>query len=344
MGIKVATIIDCFADSKIVENNLLACIKKFKVGGHEVFVVSNTPLDKSIIEETDFFFYDKRNQLFKEKYTGIQGVDFWHRIGDFTVHNIKTGFQKHGLSVLINLFNSLEFCKRLGYTHFQRIETDDLFGSASMAKISRIPYEVDGQGKKGLFYFNYDNNPKDISFHYFYCEIDYFLNSIINIRSESDYQRFLLDLQGNLDFRIVENFIFENLETCGGSSQILKKNGKIEMESDFPDTIWNTVTSQSNLDSKYRGCVSEIYESRRGGKTSGYVLYSHSYVDRDIKRTVLLHRTDGSIAEYRHDVPYKGAWAYVYVEPIYDFIEVFEGEEYLYSQSIKDVSNYIEFN
>ncbi len=344
MNRKVATIIDCFADSKIVENNLISCVKKFKNKGHDVFVISNTPLEKEIIAETDFFFYDKRNQLFKENYSDVHPVDFWHRIGDFTVHNIKPGLQKHGLSVLINLFNALHFCKRLGYTHFQRIESDSIFGPLSMERIARVPYEVESEKKKGLFYFNYDNFPKDVSFHYFYCEIDHFLDIVMDIRSEENYKRFLMDFTGKLDFRIVENFIFEHFEADKEYSKIIIKSGKSQMDSDFPDTIWNTVTSQSNMDSKYRGCVSEIYEARSGGSKNGFVLYSHNYCDRDIKRKILLHKFDGTIQEYYQDLPHKGSWAYVYCDPEFDYIEVFEGEEYLYSQSHKEILNYIEFN
>ena len=109
---------------------------------------------------------------------------------------MKSGLQKHGLSVMINLFNALDIAKSLGYTHFQRFETDDLYGEESMKWVSRIPETVLSENKKGLFYLNDYNIPADASFHYFFCEIDYFLEIMPKISCEEDYEKYLVDIQG----------------------------------------------------------------------------------------------------------------------------------------------------
>jgi glycosyltransferase involved in cell wall biosynthesis len=251
---KTISIIDCFVHDSKVESNLIECINRLKLNGHDVFLISNTSIRKDILEAVDYHFYDSRNQLFKKDYPGVNDVDFWSNQGHFTVHNLKSGLQKHGLSVLINLFNALDIAKNIGYTHFQRFETDDLYGSESMKWISNVPELVITQGKNGLFYLNESNHPKDASFHYFFCEIEHFLNVMPRISKEEDYEDYLISNQGSREFKIVEAYIYDNLD----KNSVLVREGNNQMKKDFSDTIWNTVVSASNLPTKYNGCLSGI--------------------------------------------------------------------------------------
>lgn len=344
---KVISIVDCFVHDSIVQRNLHSCLERLKRREHDVFLISNTRVDTDTLNLSDYYFYDKRNQLFKGEYTNVPGVRFWVSKGQFTVYTVKSGVQRHGLSVLINLFNALHYCKRLGYTHFQRFETDDLFGEESMDWISKVPDYVETLGKRGLFYFNPFNNPRDVSFHYFYCEIDYFLKVIPDIQSEEDYQKFLIDISGGLDFRIVENFLCESILLEDLSQEIILKEGE-DIKEDFKDTIWNTVTSSSNMKECYRGCVSEIYYEYRGEYSNenktGVLLHSENYSDRKVDRIIILHLDNGDELAFNHKLEGRGCWSNIKVPENFSFIEVFEDEELLYTQSKDDVRNYIVFH
>lgn len=341
---KVISIIDCFVHDRNVEQNLLKSVKTFKSQGCDVLLVSNTKISQEILEEVNYFFYDSRNQLFCHEYPGVSDVDFWTDNGGFVVHNIKSGLQKHGLSVLINLFNSLELAKSLGYTHFQRFETDDLYGPDSLDWIRKVPDLVNNGSKKGLFYINPDNSPADASFHYFYCEIDYFLEKFKRIKSEMDYEYYLMEIQGNRNFRIVEVFIYDHLLKCSNEDLLILKDGKTQMKVDFPDTVWNTVSSASNLPTKYGGCLTGVYRVYKGGiDQDALFLYSYNYVDEGKNRRIRVRCSDGQDFYITHDLNCSGNWAYHPIPNNVTSIEVEEGDKILFKENITEIRSHIDF-
>lgn len=339
---KIISIIDCFVHDAKVESNLLECIDRLKSNGHDVFLISNTSIRKEILERVDYHFYDRRNQLFRKEYPGVSDVDFWSNQGHFTVHNLKSGIQKHGLSVLINLFNALDITKNIGYTHFQRFETDDLYGAESMKWISGVPELVITQDKKGLFYLNESNHPKDASFHYFFCEIDHFLNMMPRISKEEDYENYLINHQGTRDFKIVEAYIYDNLD----KESVLIREGNEQMRLDFSDTTWNTVVSASNLPTKYEGCLSGIYRLLdNGGNHLRYCLYSHNYLDRDVLRKIIVHTDDSNKVEICHELQGRNSWWINDIEGEPTHIDVYEDALILYSLTKNENANsYIQLN
>jgi glycosyltransferase involved in cell wall biosynthesis len=339
---KTISIIDCFVHDVKVESNLIECINKLKSNEQDVFLVSNTSIRKEILDMVDYHFYDSRNQLFKKDYPGVKDVDFWSNQGHFTVHNLKSGLQKHGLSVLVNLFNALDMAKNIGYTHFQRFETDDLYGVRSMEWISQIPEMVITNGKKGLFYLNESNYPKDASFHYFFCEIDHFMKTMPRISKEEDYENYLINLQGTRDFKIVEAYLYDNLD----KDSVLIREGNTEMKSDFTDTVWNTVVSASNLPTKYKGCLSGIYRILdKDGAHSGYCLYSHNYLDNEVTRKIVVHTDDSENTVIHHKLVGRNSWWLNDLIGTPTHIDVFEDEFIVYSLTTQENANsYIQLN
>ena len=339
---KTISIIDCFVHDAKVESNLIECIDRLKSNGHDVFLISNTSIRKEILNSVDYHFYDSRNQLFKKEYPGVGDVDFWSNQGHFTVHNLKSGIQKHGLSVLINLFNALDIAKNLGYTHFQRFETDDLYGQESMKWISGVPEFVITQDKKGLFYLNESNVPKDASFHYFFCEIEHFLNMMPRISKEEDYENYLISYQGNRDFKIVEAYIYDNINR----ESVLIREGNNQMKTDFSDTIWNTVVSASNLPNKYNGCLSGIYRLLdSNGNHVRYCLYSQNYVDSEVLRKIVVHTEDSDKVEIYHKLTGRNSWWIndILGEPTH--IDVYEDDLIIYSLTKNEnINSYIQLN
>ena len=89
--------------------------------------------------------------------------------------------------------------------------------------------------KEGCFYFN--DADKNISFHFFLSKIDFFLDRIPKLLTEKDYKDYLLRSQGNLDFVIAEELVYNEI-SLDRDSLIVKDGTK--MSYDFPDTTWNT--------------------------------------------------------------------------------------------------------
>jgi enoyl-[acyl-carrier-protein] reductase (NADH) len=82
--------------------------------------------------------------LFQDIFTDVKDINLWKIMDGFKVNEHTSGLQKHGLSVLVNLFNALKMAKNLGYTHFQRVEADDIFGVVSFLASSQNP-KITGQ-------------------------------------------------------------------------------------------------------------------------------------------------------------------------------------------------------
>jgi hypothetical protein len=340
---KVITIVDCFVSNKTVEVNLKKSLEILKSQGHEILLVSNTRIEQEILRFTDYHFYDSRNQLFKKEYPGVSDVDFWTDYGSFVVHNVKSGVQKHGLSVLINIFNCLKLAKSLGYTHFQRFETDDLFGPDSLSWIKSVPNFVNLHNKKGLFYTNPENIPADASFHYFYCEIDYFIEVVPTIQSEEDYEDYLTGIQGNRDFRIVEVFLYDFIMKMVKENMVVIRDGKTQMTQDFPDTVWNTISSSSNLSEKYRGCLTGIYKVFKNGvQEDYYYLYSSNFIDNNRTRKIIVELQESKYLTVDHNLEGYRSWCYHQIPTDVIKIRVFENDELLFEEFLSETKDYIE--
>jgi hypothetical protein len=179
--IKTITIVDCFIHNENILSKLELCVTNLRKHNHTILLVSNTIVPEHILKSVDYYLYNSNNILFEGEYTNSEPVTFWKNLGGLTVNDVLNTIQKHGLPVMVNLFNSLDLAKSLGFTHFQRIEVDDLYSEDGYNYMSTIPLLCFENNKKGVFYFN---EGKDVSFHYFYSEIDYFLQIInrINIK------------------------------------------------------------------------------------------------------------------------------------------------------------------
>lgn len=343
---KTITIIDSFVYNENIRTKLNNFVQMLKEDGHDILLVSNTIVDPEILKNVQFYIYDHRNQLFNEKYEVGNVVDFWKTISpDFVVHDIIPETQPHGLSVLINLFNALSYAKAQGYTHFQRLEIDSIFGEKSREHIKKIPITCLKENKKGVFYYN----ASDISFHYFYCEIDAFLNKVPRINCEQDYINYLKKYHDNKMFKIVEVFVYESLRK-NNDSELLTFSGN-EMLNHFPDTKWNTETSASSFDKKYKECITKIYYINAYNKYTGlyekrnsYILFTYSYVSRTTSRTIRVKKLNGEILEYYHRTDSAGGWSMNYLPDDIQSAAVYEDDKLLYEENVSDCISFINLN
>jgi hypothetical protein len=166
---KTITIIDSFISNNSVLKKLKDTISKLKKHGIKILLVSNTIPPSDVVESVEYFLYNHENKLFTQNFEDVNYCDLWKSYPQIVIHEITEEFQKHGLSVLSNLFNCLDLVKSLGYTHLQRIEVDDLYSEQGYEFMKKVPQLCEENNKKSLFYFN---EGKDVSFHYFFSEID----------------------------------------------------------------------------------------------------------------------------------------------------------------------------
>lgn len=337
-SIRPIAIIDSFVRNESVRARLIECVNWLKSSGIEVMLVSNTKFD--FPESVDHFLYDRRNQLFQGEYSGIRDIDIFRINSSFESHEMKSGMQRHGLSVLVNMFNSLNLAKSLGYTHFYRLEVDDIFGPKSVNFIKSVPEMCATQNKKALFYYNerYAGEPSNMSFHFIYSEIGFFLEKVRQIRSEEDYRSFLTESRGNLDFMIAEEYVYNNLKANGDEGAMIRDGGN--MAEDFPDTVWNTIVSDSNIDPRHRGVTTSLYRIK---EREGIAIMSYSYAEIETERNIKVYRGGELVETITHRLINSGSWCYHIPSYEFDEIEIYDGEEFLYSERKQNTKNYIIF-
>lgn len=336
---KTITIVDSYVHSESVKMKLKAFLQTLYSQGHEILLVSNTIVDDDIMKYCKYYMYDSNNRLFQDIFEDVKDINLWKIMDGFKVNEHTSGLQKHGLSVLVNLFNSLKFAQNLGYTHFQRLEADDIFGTKSLEWINGVPELVQSQGKKGLYYFNNDASieQEDVSFHYQFCEIDTFLKCVTHIQKEQDYVDYLTSEFGKPKFIIVEEFLYRELKRhCWGDLVIRTTQ---EQNADFCDTNWNTEISVSNMSEKYRGCTSRLYRHWGTMPTGEFydkgskILFSYNYTESTRVREIEIIGMDDSVHKIGHTVEGKRGWCYNIIDWDFKGIRVYEDGEFLYEES-----------
>ena len=333
---KTITIVDSFISNKKILLKLSNSLKNLKRQGNTILLVTNTIPPQNIIEMVDYLIYNNENKLFKQSYDDIGFVDLWKAYDDLIIHEITEELQRHGLSVMCNLFNALDLAKSLGFTHFQRIEIDDVFTEEGYDFMKKVPDLCSENNKRYLFYFN----KNDLSFHYMFSEIDFFLTNVSRVTNEDSYRNYLRQNGFGNEFKPVEVFLYDNLKKSN-TDEILIRNGKEEMESYFPETFWNSETSQSTLPEYFEGCTTKIYKVKDQNRL---VILSYNYTSNLVNREIIVELENGE-QKINHKLDISGSWFYNIFDESIKKIKVYDikTNKFLYELENKNIYSYIEF-
>lgn len=334
---KPIIILDAFVTDKQEEGTLIKFIDSIKTTGDDLLLMSNTTTSKEIQDKVDYFFYDKRNQLFVEEYSKYDYVNYWTMYDWFKVSNFFPHTQNHGLSVLISLFRSVKIAKELGYTHFYKMEYDAIVTEKTKIKIKDLNNECILNNKKGIFFIENHNDHSSMSVHYFFCEIDYFLNNFWNVTCEQDYINFLESEFNNRDFLIMERFMYENLKKLNPDEVYIKEGFLTE----FDNTLWNTKATRVYDDKKYKECITKFYLKK--DNPNKIVIYSKNVKSEPDFRKIVVKFNDNTEMEIIHEFGGYGAWVYNIIPNNVEKMLVYDRDVLLYEEYFKDIMNIIDF-
>ncbi len=326
-------IIDCYVRSKSIEKKLIECVKKLNSDNKDILLISNSIIDSSILEYVNYFIYDKENHLFSSKMESNK-IIIRKKTSDAEIVEYLSSVHRHGLSVLRNLFKSIKIAKEYGYTHFHRVEVDDLMGNISLNNMYNIPIYVLDNKLDGLF-LRYNNN--EIYFHYMFSSINFFLENIKEINTEDDYISYIKD---TMEFDIlvsVEQFLSHNLEKFD-NVKILDRKFITDI---FPDTSWNTEISTSNVDEKYKGCTTKFYKLyENNSENDKYAVLSYNYNNYEIVREIKIISEDNEFY-VTHNLEKYNDWESIIVSRDSKRIDVYENGDFLFSEFSENVESYI---
>lgn len=344
-GFRHITLLDCFVHNKTLLEKLKNIIFNLKDKNEEIALITNTVItDEYILNNVDYFIFDKNNRLFNESNFNYpnHSITSFFKMGyepfeiDITVNNIKIGSQKHGLSYLVNLNNSLIFLKNLGYTHFQRLEVDAILTEDNFSNFKNLRNECFEKNKKGLIYNCKDRDKSVVT--YYFCEIDLFLNNTPRIFNENDYLNYLQNIQGNNNFLDVENFIFKFTQVS--ERDLLIKDDYTCNKIDFANAKWNTEISISDIDTKYSGNISNIYFLINHNNVQNeifnykYILTSYNLSGTvPFFRKIIVYDVNDNVQEINHFIREKNHFLINPIEYEVNKICVYENDILLYTDT-----------
>lgn len=303
---KTIIIIDAFLESPTRLELFEPVLNQVKKIGLPILLISNSPVPASIQKEVDYFIFDKRNLLFQDEYESYPFCNFWFKDNGFTYEHHVFSKQKHALSVLCNLTKCTNFAIEQGYKKFIRIEWDFLINDKDLPKLKELIFDFANSDKKGYFIYNPSNGEglKDLPYHFWMVDLDFWKEKFPRIHSEKDYQDFIFTKNGNKKFEIAERVSYLAFRDSFSEMTLID-------ESDFfkdlsANSSVNFVTSDVNFlppcsSGVCRG-LSKVY--RNGSATGELVLISWNRISKEtdiIEYSILF---TGSVQNYRHETPY----------------------------------------
>jgi len=260
--IKPIIIVDAFFHNDNCIRTFKSYLSFIKKTGLPIMLVTNSKFEQALIDEVDYILYDHNNRLFKKDYLDVETIAMWYRDNHKYFSIAIQAFQKHGLSVLSNLYHTTNLALSLGYTHFFRIEYD--CNVPSIENIKNIITETQEQNKKGYIYINQN---KYISFQLWYFALDYFTKIFPKINTEEDYIETKRNFSGDENFIIAEEFVLNIIKFSEGGFDNLITKPSSAMFTEFPESSWNTIISPSESDLIMDGFISSVH--RVGYKVEG---------------------------------------------------------------------------
>jgi FkbM family methyltransferase len=249
--IKAALVTDVFFHSECNYLNFFEYANNMKKTGLPLLLMTNSKFDNKVLDHVDYLIYDKEDRLFKDKYSQYKSIVLFCADSKYAFRCSIEEKQKHGLSVLSNIYRSLIYLKSLNYTHIIKTEADCLLENPE--RINDELRNMVDSNKKGLIYLHKDGVDLFTSCHVLYFDIDFLLSLYPQINNEKDYQDFI-----DCDkFIIAEVFFTKVIQQK--IDEIIIKDSNLIFTDYGEKSLWNRITSPVESDKLINGCIPNIF-------------------------------------------------------------------------------------
>lgn len=329
---KPIVIIDAYVEDSNQEKLLNEFIDSiYKI--YPILLISNSKINWNIIEKVDYFIHDKKNNLFENEYDNYERFYLWGLVQEkYKLFTLIEHKQKHGLSVLINLFRALEFCKNEGYTHFHKIEYDSILGEKTKFDFINSFNQMNLLNKKLKVYLN--KNSEVQSFQYFSGEINYFLNNFKKINNEHDYVNLINYEFKNNNFVIVEKLMYYLISKLNIDDLFIFNDLKYELN----DSTWNQSASYSHLPKYYKDCFTDLYKVN---DSEMVLMFTEFKNDKIKKRKIITHYSD-HYKEYEYIFNYENLHFFEFIDYRVKTITIIDNDINIINFNIDEINNYVE--
>ena len=167
------------------------CVQSLKKLGHKIMIADSSSCQTKFdyINLCDYYLYDKENRLF-ENHKFTDSLISHYVLSD----NIKLNYPcinhpTHELNILYTITKSFNLAKTLGYKYVLRLECDAIYTDEHIEFLKNKIQECISLNKNAVL--STVDNCEYVSTNILFCDINWFLSKIGNIRSESDWYNFL---------------------------------------------------------------------------------------------------------------------------------------------------------
>jgi len=166
--------VDCWPNSQEKMNTLVETIKQVHDAGYECLVVSHWPLPTPVIEQADYYVYDKRDVL-----SGDDKPVYWRKRLDGTVEQKEARTEYHAVAGMMNWRNAVNFC---------RGKWDWMYHMNSDAEVDLAKWIKSIQSSdKDMVCIRWDKDPLTIGGQLFAGKVDLLDKLIPNITTWEEY-------------------------------------------------------------------------------------------------------------------------------------------------------------
>ena len=191
------------------------CIKRLKVLGRKIMLVSHYPVDDETQRMVDYYVFDAHNPLthqsyYTKFYNYTDGYD-----AELNINALK--FSNQSLTVLTNLFNGFKQAKISGYKRAFYITFDILVNEPDLGAINQSFNSIKDENKA---YLSSLNTPfgKGVQTNGMTFDVDFFLNTFDDVREPDEYNR-ICESIGCQNF--LEDYLVKSLNKVDSSTYTL---------------------------------------------------------------------------------------------------------------------------
>ncbi len=180
--VKKCIIVDTFITSPDKEDLLIENLKTIKQFGHDIFLVSHSKLSAKVLDEVEYFLFDKDNTF------NSNHVYSWRKDGDLEIRiNIR---KSHEWPIIRSMRLAFNTAKSLGYEYFIFTEFDHHYSASDVERVQRIIENSIENDKEFVFWapqekVDYGGYGNETGIFYETCFFSGYLDSFLDVFESS---------------------------------------------------------------------------------------------------------------------------------------------------------------
>lgn len=180
-------IVNAYADSEQKKKILNECLYQLKKTGIDILLASHYPVPKEIQNLSNYFLYDKRNELFDHGDCDL----YWYENSEIYLETFQKGIGRQSFAALRTIQNAVNFAKHIGKKFFYHLDYDCIISDIDLNKFKLLKQKIINDNKKGYIQFceqGSNKNQDSVICNFFAFYIDFFEEKYGYVKDINEYK------------------------------------------------------------------------------------------------------------------------------------------------------------